>query len=369
MNTNQKKIPTFKVEDNHFASFEAKSFEGRESFILESKKVSVSLSLFEENPSLLRSFASFEGEGSSSKGSSLRRSEAKSVSTPKYYEKIDMLNSVLPLFEDLSSASFEGKDFASKEGRERDDSSFEAKEVMQTHIQKYLRSFTTMDISLAQDQHSIYEFKPETFNSKILNQEVYKILEFSFYEMSSVISRPFYDITPNNVVINLFYFVIDKNIAKKNFLEGNISKLQGLTAKLSKYFRKPVNLELVQLHSISNNSQILAHIFGKLGLFRKSSFSKIIGRFLKHQSTKIFFKSNLRSTSKISRFSPLLTGVNIKLGGRLMRGKIIPRRTVKKIQYGSLSRSKSNYITTGRLTQKNKRGSFTFSVSIGHRFF
>ena len=52
-----------------------------------------------------------------------------------------------------------------------------------------------------------------------------------------------------------------------------------------------------------------------------------------------------------------------------MRGKIIPRRTVKKIQYGSLSRSKSNYITTGRLTQKNKRGSFTFSVSIGHRFF
>ena len=214
MNTNQKILPTFKVEDNHFASFEAKSFEGRESFILESKKVSVSLSLFEENPSLLRSFASLrsEGEGSSSKGSSLRRSEAKSVSTPKYYEKIDMLNSVLPLFEDLSSAS---KDFASKEGRERDDSS---KEVMQTHIQKYLRSFTTMDISLAQDQHSIYEFKPETFNSKILNQEVYKILEFSFYEMSSVISRPFYDITPNNVVINLFYFVIYKNIAKKNFL-------------------------------------------------------------------------------------------------------------------------------------------------------
>ena len=72
MNTNQKILPTFKVEDNHFAS---KSFEGRESFILESKKVSVSLSLFEENPSLLRSFASFEGEGSASKRSGVFEEE------------------------------------------------------------------------------------------------------------------------------------------------------------------------------------------------------------------------------------------------------------------------------------------------------
>ena len=64
-----------------------------------------------------------------------------------------------------------------------------------------------------------------------------------------------------------------------------------------------------------------------------------------------------------------MTGVNIVLGGRLMRGKIIPRRTVKKIQYGSLARSKSNYVTSHRYTQKNKRGSFTFTVQIGHKFF
>ena len=52
-----------------------------------------------------------------------------------------------------------------------------------------------------------------------------------------------------------------------------------------------------------------------------------------------------------------------------MKGKIVPRRTVKKIQYGSLARSKSNYITEARYTQKNKRGSFSFTVSIGHKFF
>ena len=52
-----------------------------------------------------------------------------------------------------------------------------------------------------------------------------------------------------------------------------------------------------------------------------------------------------------------------------MKGKITPRQTVKKIQYGSLDRSKANYISTARLTQKNKRGSFSFTVSIGHKFF
>ena len=79
-----------------------------------------------------------------------------------------------------------------------------------------------------------------------------------------------------------------------------------------------------------------------------------------------FFRKN---QNRFSKFSTILTGINIKLGGRLMKGKITPRQTVKKIQYGSLARSKANYISTARLTQKNKRGSFSFTVSIGHKFF
>nr|WVH38154.1 ribosomal protein S3 [Poriella subacida] len=236
---------------------------------------------------------------------------------------------------------------------------------MQTKIQKYLKSFTTLDIPLAQNQNTLYEFNPKTLNSNILNKNVYKILEYSFFEMSSVISKPYFYVTPNNVIINLFFFVMNKK-GNQNLLEKNVNKLQGISNKLSKYFKKPIKLELTQLYSISHNSQILINILGKLGLFRRNSFTRIIGRFLKHQSSKIIFRSN---NNKLSKFTSILTGVNIKLGGRLMRGKIVPRRTVKKIQYGSLSRSKSNYITTARLTQKNKRGSFSFTVSIGHKFF
>ena len=232
--------------------------------------------------------------------------------------------------------------------------------------QRYLKTFSTLDIELAQNQSILYEFNSKTLNSKILNNNVSKILEYSFFEMSSVISRPYFYVTPKNVIINLFYFVINKELSNKKFLNINLEKLEGLSTKLSKFFKKPIKLDLTQIYSISNNSQILAHILGKLGLKRKNSFTRIIGRFLKHQSKKIFFRKN---QNQISRFSTILTGVNINLGGRLMRGKIVPRRTVKKIQYGSLARSKSNYVTTARLTQKNKRGSFSFTVSIGHKFF
>ena len=262
-------------------------------------------------------------------------------SKSSYFDKIDMLN--VPQ--------------SSKAPKEND---------FQTIIQKYLKSFTTLDIELAQNQSILYEFNSKTLNSKILNNNVSKILEYSFFEMSSVISRPYFYVTPKNVIINLFYFVINKELSNKKFLNINLEKLEGLSTKLSKFFKKPIKLDLTQIYSISNNSQILAHILGKLGLKRKNSFTRIIGRFLKHQSKKIFFR---KDQNQISRFSTILTGVNIKLGGRLMRGKIVPRRTVKKIQYGSLARSKSNYITNARIIQKNKRGSFSFTVAIGHNFF
>ena len=260
-------------------------------------------------------------------------------SKSSYFDKIDMLN--VPQ--------------SSKAPKENE---------FQTIIQKYLKSFTTLDIELAQNQSILYEFNSKTLNSKILNNNVSKILEYSFFEMSSVISRPYFYVTPKNVIINLFYFVINKELSNKKFLNINLEKLEGLSTKLSKFFKKPIKLDLTQIYSISNNSQILAHILGKLGLKRKNSFTRIIGRLLKHQSKKIFFRKN-----QISRFSTILTGVNIKLGGRLLSQKIVPRFTSRTIQRGNLGKTKADLITTSRFTNKNKRGAFSFTVTMGHKFF
>jgi hypothetical protein len=63
-----------------------------------------------------------------------------------------------------------------------------------------------------------------------------------------------------------------------------------------------------------------------------------------------------------------LTGINIKLAGRLMTQSIRPRFTVQSKQEGSLARVKVHYTEKSRFTGKNKRGAFSFTVLMSHIF-
>jgi hypothetical protein len=63
-----------------------------------------------------------------------------------------------------------------------------------------------------------------------------------------------------------------------------------------------------------------------------------------------------------------LSGINIKLAGRLMTQSIRPRFTVQSLQEGSLARVKVHFIEKSRFTGKNKRGAFSFTVTISHVF-
>ena len=72
-----------------------------------------------------------------------------------------------------------------------------------------------------------------------------------------------------------------------------------------------------------------------------------------------------RALHKPEKFS-YLSGLNIKLAGRLMTQSIRPRFTVQSKQEGSLARVKVHYTEESRFTGKNKRGAFSFTVSISH---
>ena len=72
----------------------------------------------------------------------------------------------------------------------------------------------------------------------------------------------------------------------------------------------------------------------------------------------------------IKKFKPTaLVGIRIKLGGRLLSQRIVPRFTSRTIQRGNLGKTKADFITTSRFTNKNKRGAFSFTVTMGHKFF
>jgi hypothetical protein len=63
-------------------------------------------------------------------------------------------------------------------------------------------------------------------------------------------------------------------------------------------------------------------------------------------------------------FPSYLSGMNIKLAGRLMTQSIRPRFTVQSKQEGSLARVKVHLIEKSRFTGKNKRGAFSFTVTL-----
>ena len=153
-----------------------------------------------------------------------------------------------------------------------------------------------------------------------------------------------------------------------NLFNSKSIQLQALCAFLSKNLKKPVEFELIRLHHPSLESSILANTIGYIAQNTRKTFRVIMLKLFK--STKIKKFNEFKYIFNIKNFKPTaLVGIRIKLGGRLLSQRIVPRFTSKTIQRGNLGKTKADLITTSRFTQKNKRGVFSFTVTMGHKFF
>ena len=286
---------------------------------------------------------------------------------------------------------------------------------MDTTISKHLKTFSPtkgpnlplkFNSDIATSQYLVYSFNNSSAScskKNLVPANIVSILKNSFYSMYSIISKPVLEITPNKIIINLFFFLgagasrgrsRTKNkrqigsFGPKNlkFLSSNHNQLQFLCTNLSKYLKKPVELELIRLYYPYNESQILANTIGLLSKNIRNRFRSIVdktfnfskiknpsilqNRGLLHQK---FFGIEAATTKqknkRISILPSFLTGIKIRLGGRLLSQKVVPRFTVQTFQKGSLARSKANIVTSSRFTHKNKRGTFSITVSVGQGFF
>ena len=221
---------------------------------------------------------------------------------------------------------------------------------------------------------------------KKLIKNITSILNSTFISLSCLISRPVLNITSQKIVIQLFYyckknsnshknefkyknkFKFDKNNSL-NFLTANQNKLKLLCLNLSKFLKKPVDLELVRLYSPYNDSNILANTIGLLSHNPRNKFRFLVDKTF--VGAKIKKNSILNSIPKpyIFDLSYFLTGINIRLGGRLLSQPIRPKFTVQEFQKGSLVRANANFVTSSRYTNKNKKGTFSITVTMGYRFF
>jgi hypothetical protein len=236
--------------------------------------------------------------------------------------------------------------------------------------QQYIKLITPFNYKLANFSNNMYTFTNRPFKqiNKIL-YILYLICKSAFLIMSSLISKPIVSINPKLMKITLFFYwkplreIYYSSKSHSKFLILHINKLEKLVNLLSKLFKKSIELELIRIYSPQNESNILANLIGNLSNFIK--FRNIYMRLLKLSKTKNIYKG-FKSRFSNNSIPSFLSGIYLKLAGRVLTQKSQKRVKSKIVQKGSLAKTKASLISTNRFVNKNKKGSFSITIKTGH---
>ena len=86
-------------------------------------------------------------------------------------------------------------------------------------------------------------------------------------------------------------------------------------------------------------------------------------------SKKVVKDLNNPALNPVGNIPSFLSGLNIKVAGRLMREPIIPRITTRVFSKGATATGKVNYLDVASITKKNRKGAYTIKVTSGQNFF
>ena len=169
-------------------------------------------------------------------------------------------------------------------------------------------------------------------------------------------------------------------------LKNKRTKVQNILFKLHKYnlfkvfslkfkliceilnnkFKKPVELQLIRIHQPYQDSNILVNLLS-LNIRNKKFRTKVqIGRLFQKRVVKNVYDYQNKSVNFIPTY---LSGIDIRIGGRLMREPLIPKISKKRFERGARSIGKVNYLDSASITNKNRKGSYTLKISSGQNFF
>jgi hypothetical protein len=162
--------------------------------------------------------------------------------------------------------------------------------------------------------------------------------------------------------------------SSKGFFARFPNKFQSLAMYLTNLFGSEVQLDLIRLYKPHFDSNILVQDLN-LKSYDNRFFGVVTNLFnntyIKHRLTKMV-KDSEPDEKTFRALTPLsnayLTGVKVRLGGRSFQQRIVARQTVQEIQRGSLSNTQYKFKQTARFTGKVKRGSYSFTVTLGHTF-
>lgn len=155
-----------------------------------------------------------------------------------------------------------------------------------------------------------------------------------------------------------------------NFLIKNKKKFDKLCLILSKLLNKKVVLELNRVKRPYLDVTILAQLFHKNTQEKKSKIIRLISSLFYTLSNKYDWASDSSRTMsannkkmKLHQTHGSLKGFFIKVGGRLLSQKIIPRISSKTYNRGKLARGKVHFVNTSRINNKHKRGAYSITIT------
>lgn len=237
-------------------------------------------------------------------------------------------------------------------------------------------------------------------NKKILAYagNIFTLLESAFRSMSCLISKPVFMETPDKLIVNLFYYLVPgkmaspakrlkkssvplctslngieipntasasltraakggstslnkgtalahRNVVQNLLTPKNIDKLNKLCTILSRIFKKPIELDLIRLHLPYFDDNILVRAIGIMSkkVHVRNIIKYIFSRTIIH-SPKGGVAGVNSLTNKGSILPSFLAGIKIRIGGRLMTQRVIPRLSTRIIQRGAIARGKVNYV-------------------------
>jgi hypothetical protein len=276
---------------------------------------------------------------------------------------------------------------------------------------KYLQLINGHKIINKYQQSIRFNFS-NMYNIKIEN--IITLLEYSFRSMSCLISKPVFLETPNSLIINLFYYFIPgtinkikrfkrlkkygllnkpkssaaslfwgagKKISKKaarkkyNILKSrfsarvffspkNLEKMEILTTVLSRIFNKQIIFDLIPLKSPLFDDNILVNAIGIIcnRLPVRYLFNFIFRKAILYSKVRANLKYRYSTTKSY------LSGIRIKIGGRLMTQRVVPRISTREKQLGPVSHRKVSFVDWSRVVLKNRRGAHSISITMSHVF-
>ena len=248
------------------------------------------------------------------------------------------------------------------------------------NLYTYLNYLSKFNNKIAKAQYNTYFFNKENNNLLLFNKAI-KIITLTFSSMGCLISKPQISVvySKNNIntapaidgesnkkiVIKLFYYVRFRknlNTLLKCEIELDLIRLN------KPYYNSNILVQYLALQSYKNRFvRLVSRLFRKMNIYYNKTQNLNNLSELNNINSLINKISNpLLFNDKAESFPSFVSGLHIRMAGRTFKQKIIPRMTVKQIQKGVLSNEKVKLIEKSRFTGKTKRGSYSFTVTLGH---